>query len=81
VNGAGMSHLADLSPAGLTAFVMKVVVTKEQLLVVLERANWNHARAAKILGVARATVWRWITKDPELLRIVEKRSTGTYRKS
>jgi transcriptional regulator of acetoin/glycerol metabolism len=36
----------------------RAVVTKEQLLVVLERANWNHARAAKILGVARATVWR-----------------------
>jgi len=59
----------------------RAVVTKEQLLIVLERANWNHARAAKILGVARSTVWRWITNDPELLRIVEERSTGTNRKS
>jgi two-component system, NtrC family, nitrogen regulation response regulator GlnG len=58
----------------------RAVVTKEKLLATLEKANWNHAGAATLLGVSRITVWRWITKDPELRRIVEERSTATSHK-
>ena len=37
-------------------------VTKEDLRSALAKAGWNKAKAARILGVTRTTVWRNIKK-------------------
>jgi two-component system nitrogen regulation response regulator GlnG len=43
----------------------------EQILAVLEGTTWDRTSAAEMLGVSRATFWRWLRKYPELLRVAD----------
>ena len=43
--------------------------TGEQLLLALDRSNWNRERAAKLLGISRGCFWRRVARWPELHRL------------
>ena len=46
---------ADLEPLARLALAD---ATREHLLDVLERCNWNQKRATEVLGISKATLWR-----------------------
>jgi two-component system, NtrC family, nitrogen regulation response regulator GlnG len=45
--------------------------SQEQLLVALEKADWNRTKAAAHLGVSRQGFWRATVKHPDLRRVAD----------
>ena len=43
--------------------------TADEILSAFESSNWNRGRAAKLLGISRGTLWRRVTRWPELYRL------------
>ena len=54
--------LSAVQPGGDVVSSRPGYVTKENLKSALVKAGWNKAKAARMLGVTRTTVWRNIKK-------------------
>ncbi len=52
---------------------------KQRLITALEKTGGNQSKAAKILGVSRVTVWKWIKKYN--IRLQARVKTGSGRKT